>query len=71
MDMVRSLLSQNSVSHNMWLYAILYVMIIRNRIVTSAKPGGQTPYELMFNKKPSVDLYRVFGCLCFTMEAKH
>ena len=47
-----------------WAEALSTVVYIRNRSPTTALKD-LTPYEALFNRKPSVKHLRIFGCLCF------
>ena len=47
-----------------WGECILTAAHIINRTPTIAN-GGLTPYEMLFDQKPSYNHIRTFGCLCY------
>ncbi|XP_010485132.1 PREDICTED: uncharacterized protein LOC104763464 [Camelina sativa] len=60
-----SLLFQASLPIIFWGEAILTAAYLINRTPTKVL-HGKTPYELLFNKKPSCDELKVFGSACST-----
>jgi len=47
-----------------WVEAFSTAVFLINRL-PSPSLGGQTPYDLLFGKKPDYSMLRTFGCLCF------
>ncbi|XP_023771360.1 uncharacterized protein LOC111920014 [Lactuca sativa] len=50
-----------------WGDAVLTSVFLINRMPTSVL-NGQSSYELVFQRTPSFDYLRVFGCLCFAVK---
>jgi transposase InsO family protein len=62
MNMVRSMLSENQVSNNLWPEAVNWTAHVLNRSPTLAVKD-MTPKEAWSGVKPNVDYFRVFGCI--------
>jgi transposase InsO family protein len=58
----RSMLAEANLTTTFWASAIQYANWITNRSPTRALDDNKTPYELYYNKKPSITALRVFGC---------
>jgi hypothetical protein len=61
----RALLYQSKLPASYWSYALLHAAFIINR-VTSPTLSNKSPYELLRNKVPDIDSFKVFGSLCYS-----
>ena len=61
LDLARSMLHHANLGHEFWAEAVATAVYIRNRSPTS-KLKDKTPFESWFEKKPTVNHLRVFGC---------
>jgi len=64
MEMARCMLKAKGLPHKFWVEALMCATHVLNRCPTKALKSI-TPYEAWFDKKPSVDYFRVFGCLAY------
>jgi len=65
MDMVRSMMSYSELPISLWMEALKTAIHILNRVPSKSVP--KTPYELWTGREPSLNYFRVWGCLA---EAK-
>jgi hypothetical protein len=61
----RALLYQSKLPSCYWSYAILHATFIINR-VTAPNLHNKSPYQLLHNKLPDIESFKVFGSLCFS-----
>ncbi|MCO5588630.1 hypothetical protein L7F22_042587 [Adiantum nelumboides] len=64
MEMARCMLKAKSLPHKLWMEAVACAAHVLNRCPTRALKTI-TPYESWYDKKPSVNYLRVFGCLAY------
>ncbi|MCO5576454.1 hypothetical protein L7F22_030264 [Adiantum nelumboides] len=64
MEMARCMLKAKSLPHKLWMEAIACAAHVLNRCPTRALKTIP-PYESWYDKKPSVNYLRVFGCLAY------
>lgn len=64
MNMVRSMLSGKELPKQFWAEAVNWSIYVINRSPTTAVPNT-TPEEAWSNRKPSVECFRVFGCVAY------
>ncbi|KAK8930554.1 hypothetical protein KSP39_PZI016901 [Platanthera zijinensis] len=69
MEMARTMLQHTNCPNNLWGEATATAVHILNRSPTKAL-DNETPYELIFNHKPSVAHLRTFGCIAFAHTTK-
>ena len=50
----RTLLHSSKLPKNLWGEAITHVVWLKNRTVTCGLPEGKMPYEMLYDKKPSM-----------------
>jgi transposase InsO family protein len=62
MNLVRSILSEKCIPREFWPEAVNWCMHVLNRSPTAAVPDI-TPEEAWSGVKPSVEYFRVFGCI--------
>ena len=65
MDMVKSMMSYSTLLINLWMEALKTDIYILNRVPSKSVP--KTSYELWTGREPSLNHFRVWGCLA---EAK-
>ena len=64
MERVRVLLFDGNLPHELWAECSRHVGDLIN-MTPSSTTHGKTPYELWYNKKPSVRFVKVFGCAAY------
>lgn len=60
----RALLFQTKLPPSFWSYDILHVVFLTNRVPTPVL-NNQSPYFVLHNKLPNLNLFKVFICLCY------
>ncbi|GKB82128.1 retrovirus-related pol polyprotein from transposon TNT 1-94 [Tanacetum coccineum] len=68
-EMSRTMLNEQSLPQKFWCNAVDTSTYILNRILIRAILG-KTPYELLRDRKPTLDYFRVFGSKCFILNTK-
>ena len=63
--MARSMLQHKNLPKNLWAEAVSTTLYILNRSPTKVVLN-MTPYEAWFNRKPTVDHFKVFGCVAYS-----
>ncbi|CAI5712611.1 unnamed protein product [Peronospora destructor] len=67
--MNRCMLSEAKMNKVYWCEAMMTAVDIRN-VLPSASSTNASPFELVFKRKPRINLMRVFGSLCYAHIAK-
>jgi hypothetical protein len=68
-DMERSMLQTKGLSNSFWCDAVAIVVCILNRCTTSYL-DIMTPYEAWYEEKPTVNHFKVFGCVAYVQLIK-
>ena len=64
LNVARSLMFQSKLPLSYWTDCVLIATHLINRTASSIL-NNQTPYQLLFQKPPNYNYFKVFGCLCF------
>ena len=64
LETARAIKIQSNLPDKFWGECVEVAVYIINRIPLTTI-GNKTPYELLYNKQPSLSHLRVVGCLCF------
>ncbi|GKD59063.1 retrovirus-related pol polyprotein from transposon TNT 1-94 [Tanacetum coccineum] len=67
--MSRDMLDEQSIPKKFWCHALDTATYIFNRVYIR-KFINKTPYEILRNRKLSLEYFRVFGCKVFILNAK-
>nr|CCA21916.1 PREDICTED: copia proteinlike putative [Albugo laibachii Nc14] len=68
-EMTRCMLSESKMSKVYWCEAMMTALDIRNMSPSASSPEA-SPFEIVFKRKPRIELMRVFGSLCYAHVAK-
>ena len=68
LDMVRSMVSFTDLPVSFWGYALQTAVHILNRV--PSKSVHQTPYEIWYSKRPSLNYMKVWGCPAYVKLPK-
>ena len=60
------MISQSALPLHFWPYAFSTAIYVINRLPPS-RQGHCSPWELLFHRKPSYELFKPFGCLCYPL----
>lgn len=63
LDRARSMLLWSGLGVTFWEYALRYANWLTNRLPTTALPDNVSPYSMLYRRKPSLALAKVFGCM--------
>ncbi|GJV70897.1 retrovirus-related pol polyprotein from transposon TNT 1-94 [Tanacetum coccineum] len=67
--MSRAMLDEQSIPQKFWCHSLDTATYIFNRVYIR-KFINKTPYEILRNRKPSLEYVRVFGCKVFILNTK-
>ena len=62
-EMARCLLIESKLPLNLWTYAVMAAVYIRNRCYSQRTK--QTPYFLLTDKRPNISNMHIFGTVCY------
>ncbi|KAJ9542245.1 hypothetical protein OSB04_028751 [Centaurea solstitialis] len=64
-EAARSMMSNSGIPQQFWAEAVSTACYTQNRTLI-VKWTGKTAYEMVEQRKPNIDYFRVFGCKCYT-----
>jgi hypothetical protein len=67
MDMVRAMMIKSGLPAPFWAEALHTAARIRNRLPTSSLDKNISPHEAWFGVPPTIDHFRIFGCIAYGM----
>ncbi|GJS95393.1 retrovirus-related pol polyprotein from transposon TNT 1-94 [Tanacetum coccineum] len=67
--MSHDMVAEQSIPQKFWCHALDMETYIFNRVYIR-KFINKTPYEILRNRKPSLEYFRVFGCKVFILNTK-
>ncbi|KAJ9542272.1 hypothetical protein OSB04_028778 [Centaurea solstitialis] len=68
-EAARTMLTFSKLPLHFWAEAVASACFTQNRSLIT-KRFMKTPYELVYNRPPSIKLFRVFGCECYVKNDK-
>ncbi|KAM0065667.1 putative RNA-directed DNA polymerase [Helianthus debilis subsp. tardiflorus] len=69
-ELTGSMIHDKNLPGRFWAESMLTAAYIHNRIPQQGLKY-KSPFEKMFNKKPNVSYFRVFGCVCYVFIQDH
>ncbi|GKF34700.1 retrovirus-related pol polyprotein from transposon TNT 1-94, partial [Tanacetum coccineum] len=69
-EISRTMLNEQLLPQKFWCNAVDTSTYILNRILIRAILGKTTPYEILRDRKPTLDYFKVFGSKCFILNTK-
>ncbi|KAJ9545395.1 hypothetical protein OSB04_025102 [Centaurea solstitialis] len=66
-EATRSMMAHSGVPQQFWAEAVSTACYTQNRTLI-IKRTGKTAYEMVEQRKPNIDFFRVFGCKCYVLN---
>ncbi|KAJ9557983.1 hypothetical protein OSB04_012597 [Centaurea solstitialis] len=66
-EAARSMMAHSGVPQAFWAEAVSTACFTQNRTLI-VKRTGKTAYEMIEQRKPNIDYFRVFGCKCYVLN---
>ncbi|KAJ9552621.1 hypothetical protein OSB04_016666 [Centaurea solstitialis] len=66
-EAARSMMAHSGVPQSFWAEAVSTACYTQNRTLI-VKRTGKTAYEMVEQRKPNIDYFRVFGCKCYVLN---
>ncbi|KAJ9541607.1 hypothetical protein OSB04_028113 [Centaurea solstitialis] len=66
-EAARSMMAHSGVPQQFWAEAVSTACYTQNRTLI-VKRTGKTAYEMVEQRKPNIDFFRVFGCKCYVLN---
>ncbi|KAJ9561602.1 LOW QUALITY PROTEIN: hypothetical protein OSB04_006762 [Centaurea solstitialis] len=66
-EAARSMMAHSGVPQAFWAEAVSTACFTQNRTLI-VKRSGKTAYEMIEQRKPNIDYFRVFGCKCYVLN---
>ncbi|KAJ9561493.1 hypothetical protein OSB04_006653 [Centaurea solstitialis] len=66
-EAARSMMAHSGVPQSFWAEAVSTACYTQNRTLI-VKRTGKTAYEIVEQRKPNIDYFRVFGCKCYVLN---
>ncbi|CAI7736269.1 unnamed protein product [Closterium sp. NIES-54] len=70
-ETARGLLIEAGLPYNFWPDAVRSACVAKNRGLTHVGADKWVPCVEWIGRKPKVDMFRVFGCMCMALVPKH
>ncbi|CAI7748377.1 unnamed protein product [Closterium sp. NIES-53] len=70
-ETARGLLIEAGLPDYFWPDAVRSACVAKNRALTHVGADKWVPYVEWIGRKPKVDMFRVFGCMCMALVPKH
>jgi hypothetical protein len=64
-EMAYAMLLTCAIDVSFWDHAIQYAATIYNRLPTNTKCGFMSPYQARFGEVPTVERFKIFGCVAY------
>ena len=68
---IRTTLAHSALPDKYWVYAIENAAQLHNAMPSLKLDGQVSPHEALYQVKPDVSRFRVFGCLCWYLLPEH
>ncbi|XP_071728341.1 uncharacterized protein [Rutidosis leptorrhynchoides] len=66
-EAARTMLVYSKLPPSLWAEAVNTACFTQNRSIINRR-FDKTPYELLFNRRPNVKYFRIFGCVCYVLN---
>ncbi|XP_071687434.1 uncharacterized protein [Rutidosis leptorrhynchoides] len=68
-ESARTMLVYSKLPPSLWAEAVNTACFTQNRSIVNRR-FEKIPYELLFNHRPNVKFFRIFGCVCYVLNDK-